>query len=68
MSMEVPIWQDRVWLSLVLGPFAWMAIFLPFLDWSGVDLRSLWAVSFCLNLGVVSIFLPTIRGRVTDQK
>jgi hypothetical protein len=60
--MDVPIWKDRVWLSLVIGPFVWMAVVLQFLDQADVHLLSLWAVGLCLSISVVSIVLPAIRG------
>ena len=55
------IWKDRVWLALALGPFAWAAVFSPWVDWSSLSsVGILIIVSFCLNLnlGIVSLCVP----------
>ena len=57
-----------VWAYLVFGPLIWMAIFAPFIDRStrdGLNIAFLYAMCFCLNLGVVSHCIPWIQG---DQR
>ena len=63
------IWKDRVWLCFVLGPLVWMALFLPFVEWSkldGLKLVELASVAFVLNIGLVSACVPLIQGQ--DRK
>jgi hypothetical protein len=61
--MTEPLWKDRVWLALVLGPFAWMAAFAPFLDLASVHWGAVWAVAFNINLGFVSMCVPFLMRR-----
>jgi hypothetical protein len=60
-----PIWKDRVWLCLAVGPFVWTALVLGFTGGSidGVRLLVLYAQGMCASVAGVSIFLPVIRGR-----
>jgi hypothetical protein len=60
-----PVWKDRVWLCLAVGPFVWTAIVLGFAGGSvdGVRLLVLYAQGICASVAGVSIFLPVIRGR-----
>jgi hypothetical protein len=67
-AMTEPIWKDRVWLALVLGPFAWMAASAPFLDLTTVHWGALAAVAFNVNVGLVSMCVPilTRRSRISE--
>jgi hypothetical protein len=65
--MEIPVWKDRVWLALVLGPFAWMAVFFLFLDRASMHPLSLWTIGLCLSVSAVSIFFPAIRGHIRQR-
>jgi hypothetical protein len=61
-SME-PIWKDRVWLALLLGPIVWAGIVMLFTGApEGVQLLALYAQGMCVSVAVVSMFLPAIRG------
>ena len=56
--------NDPVWLSLVLGPLAWMAVTAAFVNWSDTASICLWiGVNFCLNLGAVSLLVPWLQRR-----
>jgi hypothetical protein len=59
-----PIWRDRVWLSLLLGPFVWTAVVMAFMGWpqEGVQLLAHYAQGMCISVAAVSVFLPLIRG------
>jgi hypothetical protein len=55
--------KDPMWLLLVLGPLAWMALLAPFTETSGdepalVRLLILYSKGMCLNVGTVSIVMP----------
>ena len=59
-----------VWAYLVFGPLIWMAIFAPFIDRStrdGLNIAFLYAMCFCLNLGVVGLNIPRIEGRARGK-
>ena len=61
----MPIWKDRVWLTLLLGPVVWAGIVMLFTDWplDGAQVLALYAQGMCVSVAVVSMFLPAIQGR-----
>ena len=61
--MDIPIWKDRVWLTLLLGPFVWVALFASRSGDAGWQLGVYWAWGLCLTIGLVSAFFDTVRGR-----
>ena len=65
-----PIWKDRVWLSLLLGPFVWAALVTLLLGWApeGVQLLALYAQGMCVSVAAVSMFLPILRGRAAPKE
>ena len=65
--MDLPIWKDRVWLTLLLGPFVWMALFAAASGELGWQLGIYWAWGLCLTISLVSVFLDTVRGRRPAQ-
>jgi hypothetical protein len=64
-----PIWKDRVWVSLLLGPLLWAGIAMPLTGWpqEGGQLLALYAQGMCVSVATVSVFLPTIRGRTASK-
>ena len=58
------ILQDRVWLSLLLGPFLWTAVVVLFAGWpqAGVELIALYAQGMCVSVAAVSCFMPLMGG------
>ena len=57
--MKIPVWA-----YLVFGPLAWMAVFASLMGWSdrdGLQIAFLYAMCFCLNLGLVSLCIPWIQ-------
>ena len=64
-----PVWKDRVWLCLALGPLVWMAFVLSFAGgpMDGVRLLVLYAQGMCVSVAAVSIFMPAISGRSGGQ-
>lgn len=55
--------KDPMWLLLVLGPLAWMAVLAPLTEARGdepafVRLLILYSQGMCLNVGTVSIGMP----------
>jgi hypothetical protein len=48
----------------VVGPFVWMAVFLPWVDPGNLtSVCLLIGGSFCLNLGIVSLCVPWLERR-----
>ena len=64
-----PIWKDRVWMFLVLGPFVWADIVMLFVGWSQdvAQLLVLYSQGMCVSVAAVSMFLPAIRGRAASK-
>ncbi len=64
-----PIWKDRVWVSLLLGPFVWAGLVMLFAGWpqEGAQLLALYAQGMCISVAAVSIFLPAIRGSTASK-
>jgi hypothetical protein len=64
-----PIWKDRVWLTLLLGPFVWAVIVTLFVGWSqdGKQLLVLYSQGMCVSVAAVSMFLPAIRGQAASK-
>jgi len=55
-----------VWVYLVLGPWLWMGTFSLVVERSlrdALGIAFLYAMGFCVNLGVVSICIPWIERR-----
>ena len=54
-----PIWRDRVWLSLLIGPFVWAGVVMLITGWpqEGVQLLALYAQGMCVSVAAVSVFL-----------
>ncbi len=59
-----PIWKDRVWFSLVLGPVLWVVFASRIAGWSidGAAGFAQYALGLCLSVAVVSIFMRLLRG------
>jgi hypothetical protein len=57
-----PIWRDRVWLSLLIGPFVWAGVVMLLTGWpqEGVQFIALYAQGMCGSVAAVSVFLPLI--------
>jgi len=55
-----PIWRDRVWLCLLIGPFVWAGVVMLLTGWpqEGVQLIVLYAQGMCVSVAAVSVFLP----------
>ena len=54
--------DDPIWLSFVLGPLVWMALFAIFVDWNSLSSVCLWAGgSATLNVALVSIAQPWLE-------
>ena len=65
----VPIWKDRVWLTLLLGPFVWAGIVMLFTGTSldGAQILVLYSQGMCVSVAAVSMFLPAIRGQASKN-
>ena len=61
--MNHSIWKDRVWLTLLLGPFVWIALFAAVSGERGWQLGIYWAWGLCLTISLVSVFFNTVRGK-----
>jgi hypothetical protein len=59
-----PIWTDRVWLSLLLGPVVWSMVMALIAGWpeEGVQVVARYAQGMCISVAAVSILMPLIRG------
>jgi hypothetical protein len=58
------IFKDRVWLALVFGPLVWMALLLSIMGrpLDVVSIGAFYSVGMCLSIGLISVFLPLMRG------
>jgi hypothetical protein len=57
------IFEDRVWLALVFGPLAWMALLLSIMGrpLDATSIGAFYSVGMCLSIGLVSVFFPLMR-------
>jgi hypothetical protein len=68
--MTGPFWKDKVWLTLVLGPVAYMLMLRPLLGWpfDMIHAGRLYCQGLCLCVAIVSIFLPAIQRTRSESK